>query len=222
MKQQVTEFGLPPERVHVIPCGTAVEPRLERSYPEKQEYTAIVLGRLVPKKGIMFVLESFRRLVGNVAAQLLVVGDGPMGESARQYVEAVGIGPRVRFLGELPNDRVRQLLRTADVLLQHSVTAENGDTEGVPVSILEAMAEGVPVVATRHAGIPHAVADGVTGFLVEPTDCGEMSRRTAEILTKRQLRESMAVAAHKRILEHFSLEAELSALRTVIARHGLA
>ncbi|HET7694542.1 MAG TPA: glycosyltransferase [Vicinamibacterales bacterium] len=110
------------------------------------------------------------------------------------------------------------LLGDADLFLQHSVTALDGDEEGLPVSILEAMAEGVPVVSTHHAGIPEAVQDGETGFLVPPGDCQAMADRTVRLLFDEDLRRTMGVAAQKRVEASFSIAGELRELRLVLAK----
>ena len=176
MKEQLLAYGTDAERVHVVPCGTHVfdaPARIERKPGEP--YKIVAVGRLVAKKGPILLLESFRLILeSGVDASLSVIGDGPFREAMRQYVMATGLEKSVHLLGERNNADVRQLLHGADLFLQHSVAAEDGDEEGLPVSILEAMAEAVPVVSTRHAAIPEAVLTA-NRTSVEPGDCAGMA-----------------------------------------------
>ena len=116
-------------------------------------------------------------------------------KAADHYVQASGLTDSVTLHGALPNDQVRRLMQTADVFLQHSVTdPQTGDEEGLPVAILEAMAEGLPVIATRHAGIPESVLDGVTGFLVDEGDTAAMANRLLDLDGDLMLRNSLGAA----------------------------
>jgi colanic acid/amylovoran biosynthesis glycosyltransferase len=226
MKKRVLEFGVAEDRVHVIPCGAEVGIVSSRPLPERSAGSPrlIAVGRLVEKKGPIYLLESFRQLYDSLGGRvsLDVVGAGPLRGAMEQFLAATGLQHSVRLLGELPNDEVRRRLRSADVFLQHSISAGNGDEEGLPVAVLEAMAEGLPVIATRHAGIPEAVIDGQTGFLVQPGDCPAMARRTKDLLTNRTLRVGMGAAAQERVRNHFSLEAQLAQLRSVLLGKTLA
>jgi glycosyltransferase involved in cell wall biosynthesis len=103
--------------------------------------------------------------------------------------------------------------------LQHSVTAEDGDEEGLPVSILEAMAEGVPVVSTLHAGIPEAVRHGETGLLVEPGNCRAMAESACDLLRDEPLRRRMGATARKVVVTRFSLDGQIGALRNIIEKY---
>ena len=220
MKAQVMEFGVSADRIHVIPCGTDVraESNAQR-HGNRELFKIVAVGRLIPKKGPIFLLEAFRRVrQACPRAELFVVGEGPLMEAVSQFVRATELEDCVHLLGELPNASVRLLLGDADLFLQHSVTALDGDQEGLPVSILEAMAEGVPVVSTHHAGIPEAVQDGETGFLVQPGDCQAMADRTVQLLLDEDLRRTMGVAAQERVKASFSIAGELRELRLVLAK----
>ena len=129
---------------------------------------------MVEKKAPHLVLATFARVLRECPdARLHFIGDGALLGVCRDLAAALGIDHAVTFLGAQPHDIVEREMRQARALVQHSVIASNGDSEGTPVAILEAGAMGLPVVATRHAGIPDVVADGVTGFLVEERDvCG--------------------------------------------------
>jgi colanic acid/amylovoran biosynthesis glycosyltransferase len=218
MKEQVLEYGVSADRVHVIACGTVASKVACRGPVDRERYKLVAVGRLIAKKGPMFLLEAFRQIRNRgVAADLIVIGDGPFLEPMKQWIASTGLNTGVQLLGGLSNDEVRRHLADADLFLQHSITAEDGDEEGLPVSILEAMAEGVPVVSTRHAGIPEAVRHGETGFLVEPGDCKGMADMAIELLADQSLRRRMGLAARDVVSAKFSLETNICVLRGIVS-----
>jgi colanic acid/amylovoran biosynthesis glycosyltransferase len=141
--------------------------------------------------------------------------------AAQQFVRDHALEERVTLHGAQPHDMVKQLLHQADVFLQHSITdPKTGDEEGLPVAILEAMAQSVPVVATRHAGIPEAVHEGVTGYLVEEGDTQGMAERLAALANDPDRRWSLAEAAWQRVKQHFSWDRERAHLLKVLGLHA--
>jgi glycosyltransferase involved in cell wall biosynthesis len=132
----------------------------------------------------------------------------------------LGIDGSVDFLGQQPPDVVRQELRNARCFVQHSIEAANGDCEGTPVGILEAGATGLPVVATRHGGIPDVVVDGETGFLVDERDVGQMASRMLALASSPPLAAQMGERARARIVARFSQQKRLGRLWSAIERSG--
>src|SRR5207247_4061449 len=125
--------------------------------------------------------------------------------------------------GGQPNEVVQRLMRDADIFVQHSITdPDTGDAEGLPVSILEAMAHGLPVVSTRHAGIPEAVSDGVSGYLVDEGDTAGMAERIVALIRSADLRHRMGDAGWRRAKEDFSWERERSALLRILGLEAVA
>ncbi|EAR51607.1 Glycosyl transferase, group 1 [Oceanicola granulosus HTCC2516] len=132
---------------------------------------AVAVGRFVDKKAPMLTITAFLEAARHEpGARLHMVGDGPLLAACQAYVREKQAVERVVFHGEIGREGVRDRLARASVFLQHSVTEPNGNTEGLPSSIQEAMAAGCAIVSTRHAGIPEAVTDGVHGRLVEEHD----------------------------------------------------
>jgi colanic acid/amylovoran biosynthesis glycosyltransferase len=132
------------------------------------------VGRLVEKKGTRVLIDA---LAGLPDARLVVIGDGPLRAGLERRA-----GPQVQFLGALPSDEVAQWMRRASVLAAPSLTAADGDSEGLPNVVVEAAASALPVVATDHSGIPEAVEDGSTGFLVPEGDAGALAGALATAL----------------------------------------
>jgi glycosyltransferase involved in cell wall biosynthesis len=145
------------------------------------------------------------------------VGDGELLSAAQQFVRAFNMEDRVTLHGGQPSEVVLDLMRRADMFLQHSMTdALTGDEEGLPVAILEAMANSLPVLSTRHAGIPEAVVEGRTGYLVEEGNSAAMADRLLALARDPELRESMGKTGWQRARERFSWEKECADLRQVL------
>jgi glycosyltransferase involved in cell wall biosynthesis len=116
----------------------------------------------------------------------------------------LGISAKIKFLGEQPHAVVRDVMATASVYVQHSVTADDGDMEGLPNSILEAMACGLPVVSTWHSGIPEAVVHGTTGLLVPEHDVEAMAVAIVELFDDTDRAAAIGMAGRERVLDRFS------------------
>jgi glycosyltransferase involved in cell wall biosynthesis len=193
LRQQAIARGYPEARTLTHYNGVD----LDRFRPdETPAEPALILhvGRLVEKKGTKVLIEA---LTANAlaGARLAIIGDGPLRGALEQ--QARKLGDRVRFLGALPSDEVARWMRRASVLAAPSVTAADGDAEGLPNVVVEAAASGLPVVGTMHSGIPEAIEDGVTGFLVPERDSGTLAAQLAIVLGSEQLRGDMGAAARR-------------------------
>jgi colanic acid/amylovoran biosynthesis glycosyltransferase len=171
--RRLTELGAPPERVVVHRTGIDLRrwPFRERRPAPGGRLRLVSVGRLVEKKGVGHVLRALR-LVGDrgVEAEYHVFGDGPLREPLDALAANLGIAGRVTFHGRQGQEAVRAGLDAADILVAASVTAADGDEEGIPNVLKEAMAAGMPVIGSRHAGIPELIEDGVSGYLVPERD----------------------------------------------------
>lgn len=130
---------------------------------------ATAIGRFVPKKGFGTLLRALA-LAGPSAPTVTLIGDGPLAPELRALATELGVAERVRFAGWLSRDAVLAELGSSDALIAPSETADDGDVEGMPVVVMEAMACGLPVIGTDHSGIPEIVRDGVNGLIVAERD----------------------------------------------------
>jgi glycosyltransferase involved in cell wall biosynthesis len=172
IRDRLLARGFPPEKLIVHRYGVELAPEPAEPAAPDSPYL-LFAGRFVEKKGIGILIESMRRLAGEGRdVKLLLVGDGSIAGELRRAAADL---PNVRFPGWLPNPELRALMRGALAVCVPSVEAESGDAEGLPNVVLEAMAAGAPVVATRHAGIGEAVEDDRTGLLVPPSDAAALA-----------------------------------------------
>ena len=212
-RQRLIDLGMRPDKVHVIACGVDVplEPLVR---PAREMVRCLAVGRMVPKKGPLLTLEAFRLAAArHEGLHLDFIGEGELLPAAEQYVRDANLGARVRLHGAQPHDVVSRAIREADVFVQHSRTDPvTGDEEGLPVAILEAMAHALPVVSTRHAGIPEAVIDGVTGMLVAEGDATQMAACLVALGTDPGARARLGTAGWQRARDRFSWAREREAL----------
>ncbi len=164
----LAKHGISHPNSTVIPSGVDIR----RFAPQaKVPLSFLAVGRFVEKKAPMTTLRAFANATKDLPeARLDFIGDGPLLEPTRALAEDLGVSDKIRFHGAQPHNTVRDRLMSTQFFLQHSVTARDGNTEGLPTAIQEAMACGCITVSTRHAGIPEAIDEGETGFLVNEHD----------------------------------------------------
>lgn len=213
-KRKLVELGLTADKIHVIPCGVEVPELLPDHNHRRDEIRCLAAGRMVAKKAPGLLIEAFRQALRmNSRLRLDYIGDGELFNEAGALVRQHGLEDKITLHGNRAHDVVLGLMSTADIFLQHSRTdPATGDEEGLPVAILEAMAQGLPVVATRHAGIPEAVIDGATGYLVNSGDVAGMATAIARLANQPELRMRLGEAGWRRASLHFSWQRERLAL----------
>ena len=200
---------------HVIPSG--VDTRLFAP-GDKDPDLLLAVGRMIPKKAPLTTIEAFARVAADAPTRRLeMIGDGPLLQDARRFAAERGVGDRIAFLGTQPHAVVREKMASAAIFLQHSVTDAEGNEEGLPIAIQEAMASGAVVISTRHAGIPDAVVEGETGFLVDEGDLDGYAAALRVVLADDALRARLAAAARLRAETVFDTRVLQGRLETIIA-----
>jgi glycosyltransferase involved in cell wall biosynthesis len=172
------------------------------------------VGRLTAKKAPLHLLRAFAQarqaLAGRVALELVMAGDGELTEECRGAVRELGLQSSVILLGAVHHDRVRDLFAGAHLYTQHCMTAPDGDTEGLGMTFVEASAAGLPIIATRHDGIPDVVLHGVTGLLCEEGDVAAMTRHLVELAATPARWTAFGRAGRERVERHFDLNKTLA------------
>jgi len=171
LRRAVVDLGCDPEKIEIQRTGIPLEefPFRDRTVPKNGEWRFVQAGRLIEKKGLPVTLRAFEVFVRQyLNATLTIAGEGPLLRELETLARELKIG--VSFTGFVSQDRLREIYYRSHIFLHPSQTGRDGNQEGIPNSMLEAMATGLPVFATEHGGIPEAIEHGVSGVLVPERD----------------------------------------------------
>ncbi len=217
IREAALRAGLPAARLDVYRLGINVSQFAPAGAPIAGRAPIILfVGRLVEKKGAHLLIEAFARLANAVPeAQLVLAGDGPQ----RAQLQAQAAGRRnVRFLGAIPHEEVLAQMHRARVFCLPSVTAANGDAEGLPLVVLEAQACGVPVVTSARGGATEGMLDGRTGYAFAEHDVAALEQRLHRLLTDDALASSFAEAAPRYVAAQHDVVAQTARLEELYDR----
>jgi colanic acid/amylovoran biosynthesis glycosyltransferase len=210
LRRHLLQLGCPPDRIRVHHSGLnlAAWPWSPRSAPRGAPLRLLAVGRLTEKKGFDDLVRALAgALHGGLDARLRLVGEGPMRSALERLVAECGLADRVALVGAAPGDRVRELMLDSDLLVVPSRIAASGDEEGIPNVLKEAMALGLPVLASRHAGIPELVEHGVNGWLADEGSPASLAEALLEACRGVDRWPALALAARARIERDFDAEA---------------
>lgn len=201
LRARLIDQGFDAAKIVVFP--NAVDTR--RFAPDEtiaEQPIVLFVGRLVEKKGCVDLVETMAAVQAeHPELELVVIGEGPLrGDLERQAESSLG---RFRFLGLQPPDAVRSWMARAAMLAAPSVTASTGNTEGMPIVVLEAQSMALPVVGTLHAGIPEVVVEGETGLLVAEGDRPALAAAIGRLWRDAGLRAELGRRARQRACAHF-------------------
>jgi colanic acid/amylovoran biosynthesis glycosyltransferase len=218
MEQHLLELGARREVLFYNPCGVdcALFARVDSS---ANPPTFIAVGRFVDKKAPHLTILAFER-VHRVCPEtrLVMIGAGALLDACRQMAVSLGLECAIEFKGTLEHRAVAEALRRGRAFVQHSVVTSYGDSEGTGLTVLEAGASGLPVVATRHGGIQESVIHGETGFLVDERDTSGMADYMIQLAREPQLAGQMGRRARAHVETNFSMESSISNLFDILKR----
>ncbi|MHC4597177.1 MAG: glycosyltransferase, partial [Planctomycetota bacterium] len=202
---------------HVVHCGIDAKKFGAISHrPEPGRM--ICVCRLRSKKGLDVAIRACAKLRdNNVRFQFEIVGDGPQRQHLEKLIESLHLADNVKLLGARPNDQLAELYSQACVFLMPCVKTPDGDMDGIPVAMMEAMACEVPVVSTAISGIPELVEDGQTGRLAPEKDADALARILEELLEDADRIQLLGKAARVRVLRDFSISQNAAKLRELIS-----
>ena len=212
---QLLAQGFPQDKVvqHYIGVDTA---KFCPASGKARERYILCVGRHTEKKGIDTLLHGFARIAGKHAdVTLIQVGAGQLTNKLTELAEALGIAQRVRFLGARPSKEVLGLMQGAEIFVLPSRTAVGGDSEALGIVFNEASACGIPVVATRHGGIPEAVIHGDTGILVEEGNDVAVADAMEQLLRDTGLARRMGNRGREYVCDVFDLEKQTEKLEMI-------
>lgn len=185
--------------------------------PKSTEFVFCSVGRLVEKKGHIHSIEAFYllKIRSNIQARLVIVGDGPLYNEAEALIRRLDLEDSVSLLGALVNQDALEIVRDADAFLLPSATAADGNMEGIPVSLMEAMALQKPVISTLHSGIPELIDNEVSGLLVPERDVEALANAMIRIANDDGLARDLAKAGREKVRASFNARLQGAALRCI-------
>ena len=217
LAQRAIDIGCPADIIRIVPYGIDTELFEMQSRERVRGRRFVAIGRLTPKKAPQLTIEAFRIVLDEFPdATLDIIGDGELRGSCESVIKHHGISGSVKLHGAQSPIYIKKILADSDVFVQHSVVAEDGDVESFGISLVEAMATGIPVVATNHNGFPDTVADKETGFLVPEHDVDAMAEKLLLLLREPDLAAKMGQAGSRRAREKFDFRNTIPRLRDAI------
>lgn len=213
---RLLEQGYPQEKVIHHYIGVDVNKFTPSPSDHRTQRYILCVGRHTEKKGISTLLKAFAMVAKrHPDVTLIQVGSGKLTQQYLQLVDQLGIANRVVFMGSQPHEKILELMQNAEIFALPSQQAKNGDCEGLPIVINEASACGLPVVSTYHSGIPEAVIDGETGFLVEEKNAIQLKDKLDILLSDQQLSRKMGLAGRELVCEVFNIQKQSSKLESI-------
>lgn len=209
-KQRLIELGCPSHKVRVIHCGVDLS-RFSQLPPARQttnDFRLISIGRLVEKKGFDTLIQAVALASQTSLPRIRVdiYGEGPLRRSLEKLIRTLNLTGSVALRGSVTHQEVPTLLREYDAFALPSQTARDGDKEGIPITILEAQAAGLPVISTLHAGIPEAIPPTNREWLAHEGDAKELASLLKSMATRYTEREGIGRRGRDWVSRHFSLK----------------
>ena len=215
--ERLIELDCDPKKIRLNRTGIPLDgfPYLVRNAPLDGAWTIVQACRLVPKKGLATALRAFANFAKAFPkSTFLIAGDGPLRRELEELSQKLDLQKAVIFLGFLSQTELRVLYEKAHIFMHPSELPPDSNQEGVPNSMLEAMASGLPVVATRHGGIPEAVTDGVSGSLVPERDVEGLTASLLRIVENPDRWIAMGAAASDAVAAKFAQPHQIESLES--------
>lgn len=206
--------GVPVDKIKVIRCGIDFStfnfsPKQKLNYPVK----IVTLCRLTGKKGVDILLDALKILKDKeVDFCCEIAGSGLLQKKLITQADEIGIDSTTTFIGPIPHHKVPSWLQTADIFVLASKVESNGDKDGIPVALMEAMALGVPVISTKISGIPELIEDDVNGFLASPGDAYSLAEAILKLITNYDLVPEILKSAREKVFLEFNEEKSVECL----------
>jgi glycosyltransferase involved in cell wall biosynthesis len=210
LANRIIDWGCPAEKISVLYGGVDLDQFHYRGSHHESSQNILSIGRLVEKKGHHILMQAFQKIRESFPnATLTIIGKGELEDYLKSLATELHLGDSFRLLNHLPKEEVREHLKNADLFCAASLEASNGDVEGIPNTLKEAMAAGIPVISTYHAGIPELITHNQEGVLVPENNVDELATALEFMLLNRNLWETYTAAARQKIERDFDLKQQL-------------
>lgn len=217
LANRLMQFGCPRDKLRINRTGVPLDefPLVERQAPPNGRWRIMQACRLIPKKGVATSLRAFAVFKKDFPnAEFFIAGKGPLQSELEMLAAGLGVSKDVHFVGFLSQSKLLGLYLSSHLFVHPSETPPDENQEGIPNSILEAMATGLPVLATRHGGIPEAVEHGQSGVLVQEEDHVGLARAMKEIANNPSVLYQMGMSARMAVSARFEQEAQTRLLES--------
>lgn len=223
-KHFLIQNGADGNKIEVTRCGVdASQFSTRQDHVVSEPVKVGLVGRLVEKKGVDILLKALavlRQQGRNI--RVLIAGSGPLSSDLKKQAFDLGLDEQaVVFLGSIPHKEVANFIENLDIFVLPCKQDSQGDMDGIPVVLMEAMLSGVPVISTRLSGIPELVINGETGLLVEPSDSDGLVSAINQMIDDTELRESMLVSSVEKVRSTFSLAENVDKLSQLFQMHAV-
>jgi len=208
MKKHLMVLGCDDVKIQIIPWGVRIKIINEqlRQTTSDKSIKFITIGRMVEKKGQNYLLEAFKKVLDSgINGKLTIVGQGQLKKKLVKTIDKFGIYDKVNIIDKLSNQKVIQALMSHNIYVQPSVVAKNGDQEGIPTAIMEAMTCSLPIIATEHSGIPEIVENNVSGILVPERDSEKLAEAMVLLANSQKLRLEFGRNGRKIVQEKYNV-----------------
>jgi len=208
-KQDLIKLGCSPRKIVVHRMGVDLSkfdfiPRRPR---DDGRVRLLTVARLVEKKGVEYAIRAVAGVLKkHPHLEYKIAGDGPLKSDLANLIDALDVNDRVKLLGWMPQEEIVELMKKADILLAPSVTSADGDQEGIPVVLMEAMAQGLPVLSTWHAGIPELIQDGKSGFLVPERNADALAEKLEHFIERPGIWPVMGKAGREYVEKYYDID----------------
>lgn len=207
--KKIIHLGCQQDKTHVHHMGIDCSKfkYVSRHLSSDRPVVMATVNRLVEKKGVEYGIRAVAKLIHkNILVQYNIVGEGPLSGDLQQLVKSLNMERHIHFLGWKEQGDVIRILEKSDILIAPSVTSKNGDQEGIPVALMEAMAMGMPIVSTQHSGIPELVQNNGSGFLVPERNVDELANKLEYLAINPNTWSEMGLAGRKIVERDYNID----------------
>jgi colanic acid/amylovoran biosynthesis glycosyltransferase len=209
IKKMLIKLGCDERKIVVHRSGvqlTRLNPRLRKPKSDNK-VRLLTIARLVEKKGIEYGIQAVAKVLKNhPEIEYRIAGDGHLKSNILRLIEELKVSDNVKLLGWQHQEQIIEILQVTDILLAPSLTSQSGDREGIPGAIVEALAWGLPVLSTRHSGIPEVIEDGESGLLVPEGDTDALAEKLDYLIEHSELWPEMGRKGRKYVEEHYDID----------------